>query len=240
MHITPELLERYHLGQCTPEEKQAVQAWLEFEGFDDERLEAQPSAPNRLNDDFQVMSASTRMITNAPEEHYAPVSNADEATRLAIWRGVSDFMKGHTRKSSPGGSFWNPGYKLAFAATFLLLISAITTVSFMKKHAITVQSGARLQKVNFVVERSSGTRALIHPSRIDFCGLMRIRAQEDVQLVLNSTCSDGQDSETVGLRKGETYLAFNHDFFKENELLVVNMRALEDLPPLMRRQLSFH
>ncbi|SDF79284.1 FecR family protein [Dyadobacter soli] len=35
MQVTPELIRKYHLGQCTPEEEYAVQQWLAGEGDDD-------------------------------------------------------------------------------------------------------------------------------------------------------------------------------------------------------------
>ena len=35
MQVTPELIRKYHLGQCSPEEESAVLQWLAGDGADD-------------------------------------------------------------------------------------------------------------------------------------------------------------------------------------------------------------
>lgn len=223
MQITRELLERYHRGECSRDEKQAVESWLEGDDFDDERELALPlNAPARSTEE-QILSSST----------------PDEAIRVEIWSRLSEFIKGNAGKPIPALWSWRSGFKMAFAASVLVVISAIAVIRYSRQQQPATSPGEAMLTEDFVVERSSGTRAFIQPGRIDFCGLMRIEARHDVQVVLNSICFEGHDRETVALRKGETYLAFKHDFAKENELLVVNQRALDDLPLVVRRQLTF-
>lgn len=230
MQVTSELLEKYHRQQCTPEERLAVELWLEHDSFDD------------LDDTGS--SVFTNGNTNAFNETTGQQSPAaSEATRLEIWSALSKAISANTTGAAPTVPFWRSGmFRMALAASVLTLFM-IGALTFSRDGATVLPDAVftpmELSSASFTIGKSPGTRADVRSRSVDFCGLMRIEVRQDAEVTLRSTCVETDETETFMLRKGETYLAFNHQFAKENELLVVNLTALDDLPPVLRRQFNF-
>ena len=78
MNVTPELLKRYHLGECTAEEQDAVAAWLEEDNIEIAH-EASELSPMDIANSRSAMW--TFLKTNIQEEDVSKIAN----TR-GIWR----------------------------------------------------------------------------------------------------------------------------------------------------------
>ena len=77
MQVTPELIRKYHLGQCTPEEENAVAQWLVGDGADDVPYYLQGSE----------REAVQSRIWNGPGGlHELPAGSGNSARNASFWK----------------------------------------------------------------------------------------------------------------------------------------------------------
>lgn len=219
MKVDKELIEKYHLGLCSAEETKAVENWL-------------------LNDE-------------AEQEVVLSKSEDKNTLKNEMWANISAQMPEiqEQEKIISLHDYLTPTFWRAIAAT--LLVGVAFTLFWKRNGQAEI---AEINQTEFpaqIVEEEMNillgkkSKAEFNPlsnknvdGNIDFCGTIRIDPKQDIELTIHGTCeSSTHSSEKMFLKKGQTYIAVNYQFDKEDELIVMDERELINLPPMMQREI---
>lgn len=217
MKISKELIQKYHKGQCTPDEEKAVEVWL----FDDENVsEATWQLPDdarkaelqeQMWDDIAAVLPSSKKIGIVAS--FRPIWRQAAAIFLISLMGATAFLMRNQEES-----------------TGVVMVNNVseTANKNVQESAYSISVGP---KSNVAIHNESG--------RIDFCGTMMIHPKRDIELTIQGTCArPDEKQEKILLKKGQPYIALNYGHNTTgNEVLILSPGSLTGLPPLVQRQL---
>lgn len=224
MKISKELIEKYHLGRCTEEERRAVEDWL-------------------FSDD-----AEETMQWDSPEQKAALGAEMWTEISDVMPAGAGKPLRGS--QSALIRSFWKP----AVAACLLAMAgSLIYSLQRPAKEgqviALNNLSGTEnkdLHEKEFSLSIAPKSNVAINSKTgiMDFCGAVLINPKEDIELTIQGSCANPtQNIEKVSLKKGQNYIALNYGgnaqsgYASSGEVIVVREGAMVSLPPLVLKQL---
>lgn len=212
MKVSKELIEKYHSGQCSPEESDMVENWLlddetELETTLPEGLKKEDLKAEMWHEIASSLPSADKKIINF-HKHRLFLSAAASAAVLLL---VSLFVfKQHTRQT---------------------IASAANTPAPANKEINSLDYTISLApESNASIDSESGL--------IDFCGAILISPKKDVRLSFNDVCDDSRgNTEKINFKKGETYIALNYRNNRDSALIVMDEKLLMGLPPMVKRQI---
>lgn len=219
MKISKELIEKYHHGCCTDEEKAAVEQWLLSDDADETIEWSLPGEKMALQSEMW-----NEIATVLPSSNDTPVPKVGPTIVYSLW-------------------------KPAVAACLLAVLGSVLyslkhdQVS-QQVIALTNSSGTEnkaLHEKEFTLSIAPKSNVAINSETgiMDFCGAVLINPKEDIELTFQGTCANPtQNRETVSLKKGQNYIALNYGGKEQTgEVIVVEEGAMVSLPPLVLKQL---
>jgi len=220
MKIDRTLIEKYHLGLCTEEERFGVEDWL----LNDEREEELllPEEEDKLAYKEEIWNAVISDVPSlkpAPKRIYFEYFNISRLVAASLILGILGI----------GLAVWK------YNSTKEGTVSVINSTPDREKidmQDITITLASQSKASVTPKDRNSGN--------IDFCGIIMISPKKDFELTIKEGCSSSQSNatnETIHLKKGNTYIAVNYRYNLEKELIVVNERNLINLPPILQREI---
>ncbi|WP_138476662.1 hypothetical protein [Dyadobacter bucti] len=215
MRISKELIEKYHNGDCTPQEIKEVEDWL-FNDETDEELVLPAGA-----DKFKIQDEMWEEIATVfPEkkQHRAILFFSP------FWRQAAAVLL----LSAIGAAFFLLKYPAGKTDIIVIKNSSETINKDLDENTYTISLGP---KSNVEINNHTGS--------IDFCGAMMINTKQDIEFTIKGTCaSPDQKNEKVTLKKGLNYIALNYSSSgKADEVIILEEGSLMGLPPLVQRQL---
>lgn len=217
MRVSKELIEKYHKGECTPEESAMVENWL----LDDD-IEIEIFLPKNL----QKEDAKAEMWENIASS--IPFSKGKNKFRYV---NFSEFNR----------------FGLTAAASVLLLIGfSFLMVKINKKESnvtsvnTSLSENKEIDSKDYTISLGPESNARIDANTglIDFCGTILISPKKDIDLSFKDICTTTKrNTGKMNFKKGETYIALNYRNNKDNELIVMDEKLLMGLPPIVKRQI---
>lgn len=214
MKVDAQLLERYHLNQCSPEEEQMVEEWLLS-------TDAEPLAMHSVNRKEQIKADIWSDISAIlpPDEEEIPAA-ANKKGKPSIYY------------------FW----KGAIAATVILGLLGVILFYVMKTGPQQEQLVAFQNNSSYKVNHISSTayNLAIGPETsaqidqesgaIDLSGSMLISPKKDMDLHFEGA------TEKMTLKKGQTYIILNSKTGQLG-LIVINEKNIVNLPTVIQRKI---
>jgi len=215
MHVTRELIEKYHAGNCTPDEIKAVEDWL----FSDEAEE-------------QFMLPEGEIKEKIQDEIWNEINPATPVSR-------SNYIFFRSRH------FWRPAVAAAATLALGITLFNIKYPAFnnevivLKNASETINKDVNESRYTISLGPKSNIEINNNTGSIDFCGAVMINPKEDIEFTIQGTCSNPtEQKETMTLRKGLNYIALNYSSHKnDSEMIILEEGSLMGLPPLVQRQL---
>ncbi|SDD76698.1 hypothetical protein [Niabella drilacis] len=215
MKVNADLLKRYHLNTCTPEEEQAVNEWLFNNETDPLILHSQERAQSARDDMWnEIASILPEADTTEPPVQPAPKRSA---TVYAFWRG-------------------------AVAATLLLALLGAAYMYLRPAadpeqglQAFQNNSDSRVSHISaqtYNLAVGPETTALVdaQSGAIDLSGSILISPKKDMELHFEGS------TQTIRLKKAQTYIILNSKSGNLG-LIVVNEKNLINLPPGIQKKI---
>jgi len=212
-NITTALLKKYHSGLCNPEERLAVESWLESDEEEIAYLH-HPAEEQEIEDSLWSDILSSTIAKDQEKRH----------KRFRIYQyGIAASIF------------------IACAATLLYFhFPAMTNEkTFVNLHNI--GTDAMEQNIDGLILTAlpkSNVHAVLNTSLqsgdISFCEVMLLKneSRKDMEIRFDTPCaSQSVKPKSYTLKKGITYVALRADW-KSPEIIVVDQRYLEDLLPL--------
>lgn len=219
MKISKELIEKYHHGRCTDEEKAAVEGWLLNDDAEETMEWRLPEEKTALQSEMWDEIAA--MLPSSAE---TPVPKVERAIMLSLW-------------------------KPAVAACLLAVLgsvayslkheSASQKVIFLNNSSGTENKALHEKEFTLSIAPKSNVAINSKTGIMDFCGAVLINPKEDIELTFQGTCANpALNREKVSLKKGQNYIALNYGSNAQTgEVIVVEEGAMASLPPLVLKQL---
>ncbi|SEI38593.1 hypothetical protein SAMN05216327_101117 [Dyadobacter sp. SG02] len=217
MKISKELIEKYHHGRCTDEEKAAVEGWL-------------------LSDD-----ADETVEWSLPDEKLALQSEMWNEIAAVLPSSAE------TPKARPVivRSLWKPAVAACLLALLGSVLYSLkhesATQEVIALNNISGTENKALHEKEFTLSIAPKSNVAINSKTgiMDFCGAVLINPKEDIELTFQGTCANpAQNREKVSLKKGQNYIALNYGGNAQTgEVIVVEEGAMASLPPLVFKQL---
>lgn len=218
MKISKELIEKYHNGTCTEEEKEAVERWLLSDESDET---VQWSVPEEK---AEVQSAMWEDIA-------ASLPPAEPAVVVE-------------EKAGKVFTFWRP---MAAACVLAILGAILYNIRHRQNDAPVIALNNTSETRNKNIREGNFTLSVAPHSNVeidsrngvmDFCGAVMINPARDMELTIQGSCADpSRNREKVSLKKGQNYIALHYGDEQTGEVIVVEEGAMAGLPPLVMRQL---
>lgn len=217
MKITETLLHKYWKGECTAEEKSAVETWLS--SVEEETTELDLFTINRARHfGWQQLKAGTTAV-QAAEKTIPPCKRTFRyvAACAVLVLGLVVSLASNSHLS---------GVQLAYNNTSTIDIKQINAPDFYIKllpvSKVEITTGLFNKKGN-----------------MKFCGGMTLEntMQNDVTLTIASSCNDkNQISKSRKLKSGRRYIVFEHKLMQENQTFIIDEKRLNsiDLPPAVQ------
>jgi len=213
MRITRKLIEKYHQGLCTPEERSEVEAWL----FDDTR----PDAELPSDDSIRTLALQEE-IWDGLTESISP-------------------GKGKTPLSSNSFPWGRAAAVLLLAAglAFYLVPEFKPGIMVVSNTSSTLNKDLEKREYSIMLGPLSDISIDEHAGRINLCGTVMILPKQDMELTIRDACAKaGKPAEKITLKKGQNYFALNYGSGSDmHGIMVLHREALNGLPPLVQRQL---
>lgn len=217
MKISKELIEKYHLGLCSEEERKAVEEWL-FEDSFEEPLKL-PPGENKDVHRKQIWEGIAPVLPPQTDSRSKLLPFSRRAA-LRIAAAVAMLLLAWTFIASPRSS------------SVQAIIEADNQSDVENKE---INSGL------YTLALGPRTNVRIDPSQetMEFCGTLSFTPSEDITMKIVGECPKGQPPHTVmDLKGGASYIAFSyHDDRHKTELIVVEENQLKILPPIIQKQL---
>jgi hypothetical protein len=217
MHVTRELIEKYHEGNCTPEETKAVENWLFSDEAEEQFMLPEGESKEKIQDEIWN---EINLATPTPEKHNAPTFFETNPFWRPAVAAAAIFVVGI--------ALFNIKYP-AFNSEVIVLKNASETINKdVNESRYTISLGP---KSNIEINNNTGS--------IDFCGAVMINPKEDIEFTIQGTCANPtEQKETMTLKKGLNYIALNYNSHElDSEMIILEEGALMGLPPLIQRQL---
>ncbi len=213
MRISKELLEKYHLGKCSEEERHRVEEWLFNDSFD-EPLDL-PATEDKAVHRQQIWEGIRSVL---PDHAGRP----EKRRQKVLWLQAAAIVL----LTILGWFLWqmrNPA---------LMIIEAS---NLSELHNKTINSGL------YTMALGPGSNVRIDPTSetMAFCGSLSFSPTEDITMKIVGECLSGAAPQAViALKGGASYIAFSyHGPAEKTEFVVVEQNQLRTLPPLIQKQL---
>lgn len=206
MAINKDLLEKFASGNCTDEERQLVEEWM--------------------NNNHDI-----------PE---LPLSETEkELAQKRIWNNIAEKVTA-CRKDTMR-------YTLSAAAAIVLLLSGMTLLWHREDERYMELGGknkvAEVEGMRFTLAGNSQAKMKFtsgEAANIVFCGLMEVTntSGKDRPYVFESSCEKSNYTKKSMLMKaGKTYIVL-HNYYKKDEIIILNRDNLAGLPDAITAQIS--
>lgn len=210
MKISKELIEQYHRGECTEEERDAVEFWL-FSGDSDEALQL-PLSEDKLAHKADMWKEIEMVL---PATQSPPVSQKTKIHQNSFWKG-------------------------AIAASLLLAILSVTVYYLKENKqdlpliAINNTSSIAVRQVeagayDISVGPNTSTRIDNTNGIVNLSGSLLIRPKKDITLKFEGS------QENITFKTGQTYIVLKGEDGTD-KVIVVNEKNIMDLPPVLQKQ----
>lgn len=219
MRISKELIEKYHRGNCTPDEEKLVEKWLLGDDFDENPFPVHVDKPRIQTEMWDEISAILPSKEKQPKEfdlktYFKPLWRQIAAAVILI--GMIGSTLFYQRNPSE-----NQG------------------IVVMNNTSETLNKNLRSGNYTISVGPRSNVEINNQTGMIDFCGAMMINVKQDIEFTIQGTCAHPSDnSEKIILKKGLNYIALNYRSAPDaNEVIIVEEGSMMGLPPLVMKQL---
>ncbi len=210
MKIDKELIEKYHLGNCTPEEEALVNEWLANDEFDDLPL----TAKSPKTADKQAIWSEIASFINEEE---IKLSKTRNVKTLIIQIAASLFLA-----LTAGLTYYHFNTQGENRQVFSFDNSTGTAI----KH---IDSGS----YSIVMGPKSNGKIDLNNSLIDFCGSIMLSPKKDVELTFQGY------HDKIKLKTGQTYIVLSNTC-PSSKPVVVNEKDIVHLPPVLQKHLMTH
>ncbi len=215
MKVSQELIEKYHLGRCSAEERALVEAWLSDDSFADVPEFPHPEYSEEIREKIWegIAPSGRRSILKGSSRtlfRLLPAAAACLVLVMLAWRG------GSAESTADGKP--------------VIVVSNLSEVSNRDVNAD-----------SYRLSLAPGSNVRIDPleETMELCGTLSFIPAEDVTLKIVGECPKGGSPETVvNLKSGANYIAFSYyDNTEKTELIVVEKDQLNTLPFFIQKQL---
>lgn len=216
MKISKELIEKYHLGECAPQESKFVEEWL-FSEETDQELQL-PVQENKAELKAQMWEEIQQVLpSGSPALKEEPVLMLTKPSKLIYWAKMiaAVLVLGFSSLIS---------YHLYYSPQDPLGLVSVNNTSLLKVRHI----DSRAYCISLAPE--STARINYQTGSIDFSGSIIISPKKDIELSISG--SEGK----MTFKTGQTYIAMNGKSGYDRFILI-NQRNLMDLPPVLQKQL---
>lgn len=211
MKISPEIIEKYHQGNCTPAEKEFVENWL-------------------LNDDVNELRVSDENKDSLKNEMWADISNF-----------ISEENEDILAEDKPVRKISFKDLRKIAAAVILFTICAIAAYNFYSTDtdfesimslANSSEDLKEIDEHSFFITMAphSNTTVDLKKGLIDSYGSILFSPKKDLELNVKGY------SGKVKFKNGETYIVLSN-YLETNKVIVLNENDVLNLPPVIQRQL---
>ena len=217
MAVSKELIEKYHKGECTPEESAMVENWL----LDDD-IEIEIILPENLHKEDTKAEMWQNIASSLPsskEEKKISVINFSVFNRFGLTAAASIL--------------------LLIGVSFLIL-KTNKKESVVSSVNVSLSENKEIDSKDYTISLGPESNARIDANSglIDFCGTILISPKKDIDLSFKDICATTKrNTGKMNFKKGETYIALNYRNNKDNELIVMDEKLLMGLPPIVKRQI---
>ena len=220
MHISKELLEKYHDGTCSADEKIAVEAWLMGDEADAEMPPISDESKVALRDEMWE-----QIITVLPDKEENQLSEKHNVPLRPMWWRIAASVILVT----------------ALGAGWLFVRNSRPDIIVMHNTSDTVNKNVHSNEFTIMVGPKSNVEINSQTGVIDFCGAMMINPKEDIEFTIQGTCDNPTENiEKVSLKKGLKYVALNYSSnAHSNEVIILEEGSMMSLPPLVMKQLLY-
>ncbi|ODS84548.1 MAG: hypothetical protein ABS46_03305 [Cytophagaceae bacterium SCN 52-12] len=215
MKVSQELIEKYHLGRCSAEERALVEAWLFGDSFEEAPEFPHPEQREEIREKIweEIAPTARKSIFKSSSRtllRLFPAAAACLAVVVLAWR-------------------WGSGESTADGNP-VIVVSNLSEVSNRDVNAD-----------SYRLSLAPGSNVRIDPlgETMELCGTLSFVPAEDVTLKIVGECPKGESPETVvSLKSGANYIAFSYyDNTEKTELIVVEEDQLNTLPSFIQKQL---
>jgi hypothetical protein len=216
MRISKELIEKYHDGLCTPDEKHAVEEWLFADEAEEELQLSDDQDKVQLREEIWDGIASDIPIAKSKRNAFPLNSYLGQAAAIILLIGTVAVAWFGLKKSSAGNHM-------------IVVNNASDAINKnIQSNDYDISIGP---ETNVEINNETGS--------IDFCGAMMINPKEDIEFTLHGTCASQNDSSSkITLKKGQNYIALNYrSSGQADEIIILEEGSLMGLPPIMKRKL---
>ena len=218
MHISKELIEKYHDGKCSAEEKKVVEDWL-FSDESDEQL-LLPDGESKEKIQSEIWNEITTVFPELEKPKRIPLFKQYFSQ---VWAQAAAVLLIGT-----------------LGATFFYLNqdSGKQDIIVVNNMSDTINKNINAKDYTISVGPKSNIE-IDETGMIDFCGAMMINPKEDVVLRIKGTCKNTNEPiEKLKFKKGQNYIALNYTSnSNNNEVIIFQEGSMMGLPPLVMRQL---
>lgn len=213
MIVNKELIEKYHAGECSPEERRLVEEWL-LSDYSDERL----LLPGGEDKEIHKQEMWNEIIAGLPEETGISQKPAGLLSRV-LQIGIAAL--------------------LLLGLSFTLILSNFRDDN--DQPGSFSNSGASLKELeleDYRIILAPNSKINYQAGLIDFKGSILISPKQDIELTLQADYEDASGSlEKVEFKMGQTYIAFisSSDDYK---VIVLNKKNLIHLPDVLQKQIN--
>lgn len=211
MKINRELLEKYHLNQCSKEEADAVEAWL-FSGDSEEALQL-PAQESKDRHKAQMWNAIAQSL---PAD--VPVSKRNSFFNLSFWSGAVAAVL--------------LTCIMAITIYQLKIKARVQDIPFVAVNNTSSEHVRYFEASGYHIAVGTNTSTKINNETgiIDLSGSLLIRPKKDIQLLFKGS------KEKMVFKSGQTYILLKGEDGND-KILVVNEKNVMDLPPVLQKQI---
>ncbi|RYF24733.1 MAG: hypothetical protein EOO42_05175 [Flavobacteriales bacterium] len=210
MKVNADLLEKYHNGLCTPQEHDAVEAWLTNDEVDELEFHS---------------NQDKAMLKDSIWQNLASALPAQDETKIKPLKSVSYYMW----KGAIAATLF---ITILGSALYFWTANDDKSVEFVAFHNKSQLKTNHISSKEYSLAVGPETSAEIdeHSGVIDLTGSMLISPKKDIELKF-----DGAEDKII-LKKGQTYIILNSKSGNHG-LIIVNERNLISLPPVIQKKL---
>lgn len=216
MRISKELIEKYHDGLCTPDEKHAVEEWLFSDEAEEELQLPDDQSRMQLQEEIWNGIANDVPVAKSRRNVFALNSYLGQAAAIILLVGT------------------------VAVAWFGLQNSPVRNNMIVVNNASdAVNKDIQSNDYDISIGPESNVEINNETGSIDFCGTMMINPKQDIEFTLHGTCaSQNENSSKITLKKGLNYIALNYrSSGQADEVIILEEGSLMGLPPIMKRKL---
>ena len=220
MTVSKELIEKYHAGTCSAQEKMLVENWL-FSEESEENLEL-PTNQDKEKLETEMWAEISSVL---PQNKTETESGKAKDFTFPLWKQIAAAV---VFAGMIGAGF-----------IYLKSLPIQPDIVFMENQSDTINKDLNAKEYTISVGPKSNVEINNETGIIDFCGAMMINPKKDIEFTLQGKCVNLSDNtEKIFLKKGQNYIALNYRNASNNdEAIILEEGSMMGLPPLIMKQL---